>query len=224
MFGPIGGAAGALVAAGQLMLGEGWSVGPLKVRHVGIVVEASENLPPGTVHQGESYPTGVITAPKLVQAMPRGAEEIEMRYHSHWTPRHAYVRLAEDYPGQAGDAAAIAREMVGTPYSFLSYAALAAWKFGLGTPRLEGWINRRHAESRFAYAAHALDEFRVITASLPMEAICSVLVDQAWSLAGKSIMKGVPHQCVTPGALATRLLLETDGAQWSFPRRTSPVL
>lgn len=213
MFGPIGGAAGVLVAAGQLMLGEGWSVGPLKVRHVGVVVEAARLLlgPPEA------------TGPKLVQAMPSGAEEIEMTSATHWTDRHAYVRLPEDYPGQAADAAAIARAMVGTPYSFLSYAALAAWKFGLGTPRLEAWINRRQDEIKpYWPAEHCTPE--LMRQGLPCEAICSVLVDQAWSLAGKKVMEGVPHQCVTPGALAARLLLDTEGARWAFPRRTSPVL
>lgn len=244
MFGPIGGAAGVLVGAGQLMLGEGWSVGPLKIRHVGIVVEASRHLPPGSSqnvrtrewHEGpilpeampmgdefQGYPTGVITAPKLVQAMPDGAEEIEMRRHSHWTPRHAFVRLPEDYPGQAADAAAIARAMIGTPYSFLSYAALAAWKFGLSTPRLEAWINRRH-EPRSLTMPASRTPLISEGIELPCEAICSVLVDQAWSLAGKKVMEGVPHQCVTPGALASRLLTGTEGAQWSFPRRTSPIL
>jgi hypothetical protein len=64
---------------------------------------------------------------------------------THWTDRHAYVRLPEDYPGQAEDAATIARLFVTerVSYSFASYAALAAWKYGLRTPRLEAWIGRR---------------------------------------------------------------------------------
>jgi hypothetical protein len=41
-------------------------------------------------------------------------------------------------------------------------------------------------------------------------------VDQAWSLAGKKIMHNVPHQCVTPGALAARLLT-MDDMQWAWP-------
>jgi hypothetical protein len=55
-------------------------------------------------------------------------------------------------------------------------------------------------------------------AKLPCEAICSVLADQAWSLTGKKIMEGVAHQCVTPGALARRLL-EMDGTHWIWPGR-----
>jgi len=44
-----------------------------------------------------------------------------------------------------------------------------------------------------------------------------VLADQAWSLTGKKIMRGVAHQCVTPGALARTLLTETPGVQWFWP-------
>lgn len=42
-----------------------------------------------------------------------------------------------------------------------------------------------------------------------------MLGDQAWSLTGKQIMVGVPHQCVTPSRLAQRLI-RMDGAQWSY--------
>ena len=239
MFGPIGGAAGVGVGLGQLVLGEGFSVGPLSVRHVGIVVEASSSLGPAvrddrTGHYTELgpnidphqftpagatvYPTGVITTPRLVQAMPGGAEEIEMTADTHWTDRHAYARLPEDYPGQAADAAAIARLMVaaGVAYSWASYAALAAWKFGLSTPRLESWIGRRQDPRSITMpASHTpfiSEGFR-----LPVEAICSVLADQSWSLAGKKVMTGVPHQCVTPGALARQLLFRTEGVEWAFP-------
>lgn len=195
MLGPIGGAAGLLVGAGQMILGEGFSVGPLQVRHIGIVVEASrEEIP------GRAWPLGAVTAPWLVQAMPGGAEEVPMSPERHWTSRHAYARLPEDYRGQAERAADFATAMVGAEvdYSFASYAALAAWKLGVATPRLEAWIGRRDA------------------LGLPREAICSVLVDQAWSLAGKRVMDGVPHQCVTPGALAKRLLHDPD-VEWGWP-------
>lgn len=217
MFGPIGGAVGVGVGLGQMILGEGWSVGPLKIRHVGIVVEPVKLL---------LGPAEIQSMPKLVQAMPGGAEEIEMGQATHWTPRHAYVRLPEDWPGQAADAAAIARLMVsaGVAYSFASYAALAAWKLGLSTPRLEKWIGRRrHGAIELPRWSGGL-EGHPRGGRLPMEAICSVLVDQAWTLAGKKIMHNVPHQCVTPGALATRLLTSTEGASWAFPGRVSPVL
>lgn len=217
MFGPIGGAVGVGVGLGQMILGEGWSVGPLKIRHVGIVVAGQG--------AGLEYFSGP-SLPRLVQAMPGGAEEIDLTPDTHWTPRHAYVRLPEDWPGQAADAAAIARLMVsaGVAYSFASYAALAAWKLGLSTPRLEKWIGRRrHGAIELPRWSSGL-EGHPRGGRLPMEAICSVLVDQAWTLAGKKIMHNVPHQCVTPGALATRLLTSTEGASWAFPGRVSPVL
>lgn len=212
MFGPIGGLVGAGVGLGQMLLGEGWAVGPLKIRHVGIVVKAADPLwLDGPKDNDPDWRRQY--APRLVQAMPGGAEEISMRYSTHWTNRHAYVRLPEDWPGQAADAAAIARLMVseGVSYSFASYAALAAWKFGFKAERLKAWIGRRRPE--IAVPAHRGTYWR----ALPCEAICSVLVDQAWTLAGKKVMDGVPHQCVTPGALAARLLFETPGVVWGTP-------
>lgn len=226
-FGPIGGAVGLGVGLGQALLGEGWSVGPLKIRHVGIVVEAADpvgNLP----ETAYTYVGGPVRGeakeyrpPRLVQAMPGGAEEIEMTPERHWTSKCAYVRLPEDYPGQALDAAAIARLMVaeGVAYSPASYLALALWHWGWETERLEAWIGRRRPPGP-EMRRQGPWPGQLHTPSLPMEAICSVLVDQAWTLAGKSVMIGTPKQVVTPGALAGRLLFETKDAQWSFPGRT----
>jgi hypothetical protein len=201
MFGPIGGAVGIGVGLGQLALGESVRIGKLSIRHVGIVTEArfSDFRGPGD-------------PPRLVQAMPGGAEEIELREDTHWTERHAYVRMPEDYPGQGGDAAAIARLMVqeGVAYSPASYAALAAWRFGLKTPRLEKWIGRRRSPILVPDTGPGL------VVQLPVEAICSVLVDQAWSLAGKRVMQGVAHQAVTPGALALRLWRDSRNS-WGGP-------
>lgn len=195
MFGPIHGLTGVAVGLGQLALGEGFSLGKLRIRHVGIITEALHMEPPS-----EEWPTGAINVGKMVQAMPSGAEEVNIRQEM-WSPEYAYCRIPEDFPGQSMTAAAYADDMIGIPYSFASYAALAAWRFGLSTPKLETWIGRRDERG------------------LPIEAICSVLADDAWSLAGKKIMIGVPHQCVTPGALAGRLLTMPGtiwgGAGWS---------
>lgn len=209
-FGPIHGGAGLLVNAGQLMLGEAFHVGKLDIRHVFVVTGAS----PGLIPLDDDWPhlaaMPVVTA---VEAEPGGAVESEIS--DRWTSEYAYVRLPEDYPGQADDAAAIAREMVGTPYSFASYVALAAWKWGLATPRLERWINRRRPPRSITMPS-SRTPFIDQGIALPAEAICSVLADQAWSLTGKKIMQGLPHQCVTPGALAQRLL-EYPGAEWMWP-------
>jgi hypothetical protein len=201
-FGPLSGAARA-ATLGQAILGEGFHVGTLDIGHV-FVVSATDH----------AYPNSFL--PRAVEAMPHGAREVAIG--GRWTNRYAYVRLPEDYPGQAADAAMIARAMIGTPYSFASYAALAAWRFGLSTPRLEKWIGRR--QSVVTPFPHPPFRGRAIGAQLPCEAICSVLVDQAWSLTGKKIMQDDrPHQCVTPGALAERLLEMTPATVWTFPGR-----
>jgi hypothetical protein len=202
MCGPIGGLVPGVfpVGVGQLLLGEVFRAGRLSVRHVGIVVQA------GVRHPG-------WTNPRLVQAMPSGAEMIELTEAEHWTPRHAYLRLPEDYPGQADDAAAIARLMVevGTPYSFASYASLVLWRWGVRVDRLERWINRRR-DVRVGPDSIG----RTVTYSLPVEAICSVLVDQAWTLAHKDVMPNTAEQAVTPGALAGQLW-RTPGVIWGLP-------
>lgn len=215
LLGPIGGIVPGTfpVGLGQLMLGELFRVGGLSVRHAGIVVEAYRPRGPGV----PGFPDGKPSrGPLLVEAMPNGARLVEMREDTHWTPRHAYVRLPEDYPGQAADAAVIARAMVGTPYSFASYAALAAWRFGWKTDRLARWINRRRPVSMIErHRGQAGSGLNV--SGLPAEAICSVLVDQAWTLAGKQVMPhGTRPQVVTPGALAGQLL-RTPGTVWGFP-------
>jgi hypothetical protein len=198
------------VKLGQLLLGERVRLGPLSVDHVGVVVEAGErkpvvDLPNGPLLNYDGW--SGVTSPRLVQAMPRGAEEIYLDPARHWTPGVAFCRLPEDYPGQAADAAAIARLFVTekVPYSFLSYAALAAWRYGIKAERLERWIDRRRPPID-AISAIALT-------ALPAEAICSVLADQAWSLAGKRVMEGVAHQAVTPGALALRCWADGD-VEW----------
>lgn len=213
MFGPIGGPVGLGVGLGQLALGEAFRVGRLSIRHVGVVVEgATVRMIPGPEKDGPW-----ATMPRLVQAMPGGAEEIEMTEATHWTPRHAYVRLPEDYPGQAADAAAIARLMVseGVAYSFASYAALAAWRWGIKTPRLERWIGRR-GEPVMVPGWPSSKRGGFMLPGLPREAICSVLVDQAWSLAGKRVVEGTKPQVVTPGMLATQLW-RRPGVVWGGP-------
>lgn len=203
LFAPIGGLIPGVfpVAVGQLLLGEAFRVGRLSIRHVGIVVEAANP------HLG--------TGPRLVQAMPRGAEEIELTA-AHWTSRHAYLRLPEDYPGQAADAATIAQLMVeaGTPYSFASYLSLALWRWGIRVGPLQRWIGRRRPPQWVRTSRQGGKASRQI--ALPVEAICSVLVDQAWTLAGKDLMPHTAEQAVTPGALAGQLW-RTPGVVWGFP-------
>lgn len=197
------------VRLGMALCKESFTIGPFSADHVLICVEAS-TWGPSPVN---ATPWG--RGPRVVQAMPRGAEEIEIGPNRHWTDGVAWFRLTEDYPGQAEDAAAIARLFVTekVPYSFLSYVALAAWSRGLKAERLEQWIDRRDLPPRSAYLPSGQGTFYTndrpdesfIEVALPREAICSVLVDQAWSLAGKRVMEGVKRQCVTPGAMAIQL-------------------
>lgn len=185
------------VRIGTALCKESFRIGPFSADHALICVEEATWTGRDT-HWGGG--------PRVVQAMPGGAEEIEIGPNRHWTDGVAWFRLPEDYPGQAADAAAIARLFVSeqVPYSFLSYLALAAWSRGLKAQRLERWIDRRSSVN-----LALLDPSRAGIWSegqaLPREAICSVLVDQSWSLAGKRVMEGVKRQCVTPGALAIRL-------------------
>lgn len=230
-----------VVYGGQLMLGEFVAVGEFIVGHVAVVVEASRQLPPGTVRHRSSgryftprdqtglpwrdlpfgdydtYESGVITAPKIVEAMPSGARLRELRLDRDWTPKTAYARLVEDWPGQAEDAAAIARLMIGIPYGFSSYAALAAWRFGARPARLEAWIDRRQPKAvTLPHWSSGPELGSAITRGgrLPMRVICSQLGDQAWTLAGKQVMPhGTKPQIVTPGGLASRLLMRR-GVVW----------
>jgi hypothetical protein len=181
------------VAVGQLLCKESFRVGPFRADHVLICVESGQDL------GGKSQ----WANPRAVQAMPRGAEEITLTPDKHWTDGVVWFRLQEDYPGQAEDAAAIARLFVSekVPYSFLSYLALAAWSRGLKAERLERWIDRR----RVIQGMGVRPGLFAMEVGLPAEAICSVLVDQAWSLAGKRVITGVARQCVTPGKMAIQL-------------------
>lgn len=188
------------VRIGQWMCKESFTIGPYSADHVLICVEAADLM--------ASLPRAM---PRAVQAMPHGAEEIALTPAKHWTDGVVWFRLPEDYPGQAQDAAAIARLFVAekVPYSFLSYLALAAWSRGWKTPKLEAWIDRRGPRQRVRLASAGVMYPSLpgggVDVALPCEAICSVLVDQAWSLAGKRVIEGVARQCVTPGMMALQL-------------------
>lgn len=189
--GDIGGAVGVGVALGEVVIGDGFRIGQLSARHVGIVTAAGDR---------DSTP---VRPPRMAQAMPGGAEIIDLTLQHHWTPRNVFIRLPEDYPGQALDAAAVAVAMVeaGVAYSPLSYGAIAlAWR-GVDPPSLLKWINRRRDPVGVELPSHQTTS-RHATA-FPVEAICSVFADQAWTLVGKQVMPGgTPAQLVTPGGLA----------------------
>lgn len=167
-----------VVYAGQLLMRQQFRIGRFVAGHAAMVV-----------------PGG-----KLVEAMPHGARIRDLR-ESDWSPSTAFFRLLEDYPGQALDAAAVAEAMIGTPYSIASYAYIGAYLAGFQPDWLAHRIDRRHDE----YSRLTLPSWNVATAGLPVEAICSVLAEQAWTLTGKKVISGTRPQVVTPGMLTNQL-------------------
>jgi hypothetical protein len=216
-------AASLLVKLGQLLLGERVRIGRRSLDHVIVVTKAARATTAGDAPFGELLMVPVPgqvapllhTLPEGVQAMPRGAEFVALTPDKHWTDRSAVVRLPEDYPGQGLDAAAVARAFVRrTPvaYSFASYVWLALWRYGIRARRLEARIARRRPLVIVAFPGRG---YRVAI-RLPEEAICSVLADQAWTLAGKDVVEGVADQAVTPGRLAMSLW-RRPGVIWGGP-------
>jgi hypothetical protein len=207
------------VAAGMLACGERVRIGRLRFDHV-IVVTEPAYVSGGPV--GGDSGGAPARDPRGVQAMPSGAERVELTEAKHWNAWTAYCRLPEEWPGQARDAAAIAELMAEAriPYSFASYAALALWRYGVDTPRLTKWIDRRRPGAitlpRWSNGPESASDPRRRGGQLPAEAICSVLADQAWSLAGKRVIEGVSPQAVTPGRLGMQLW-RRPGVIWGGP-------
>lgn len=118
-FGPIRGAAGALVGLGQLMLGD-----EARFRHVFVVVEAGSRM---------TFPYGV-------EAMPRGARLVSIG-PERLTGDYVYVRLSG--PDSLGeDIGRHALNMEGTPYGFSDYLALTLKHWGIRSRVLDWWISR----------------------------------------------------------------------------------
>lgn len=170
-----------VVYLGQLLLGQQFRIGPFAAGHAAMAV-----------------PGG-----KLVEAMPHGARIRDIR-QTDWSVKTVFFRLPEDYIGQALDAAAVAMAMIDTPYSIASYLYLAGYRFGFKTEWLKTRINRRRPNTTFI-----LPSGRLTTDNLPVEEICSVLTEQAWTLTGKKVVHGTAPQVVTPGMLTEQLWMTT---------------
>lgn len=167
----------ALVYGGQFLMGEEFRIGKFVAGHAALIVPDN----------------------KLVEAMPHGARLRDIT-EDDWTPSQMFFRLPDDYPGQHLDAAAVALAMIDTPYSIASYLYLAGWRFHLRSEWLKTRINRRRPNTQFV-----LPSGRVTTDNLPVEAICSVLAEQAWTLTSKKVVHGTVPQVVTPGMLGEQL-------------------
>ena len=171
-----------LVYLGQLLMGQQVRIGRFAAGHAAVVT-------PGK---------------KLVEAMPNGASERDLRL-SDWSPGTIFFRLPEDYDGQHLDAATVAQAMVRTPYSIASYVYIALFLAGFQPKWLANRIDRRRPGTQFT-----LPSGRLSSNDLPVEEICSVLAEQAWSLSGKKVVHGTHPQVVTPGML-TQQLWEREG-------------
>lgn len=173
----------AIVYGGHLLLREHFRIGKFVAGHAGIITPAG----------------------KVVEAVSSGARERDLR-PSDWSASHAYFRLPEDYPNQHLDVATIARAMIGTPYSLASYAYLAAYLAGVESEFLADRIDRRKRSS--VLFLHRYNGY--LPLPIPVEAICSVLVDQSWTLTGKTVVQGTKPQVVTPGMLTAQLWITPD--------------
>ena len=170
------------VYLGQLLLGQQFRIGRLVAGHVAVVV-----------------PGG-----KIVEAMPHGARIRDLT-PADWSDTHAYIRLPEDYVGQHLDAAAIAMAMIGTPYSIMSYVYIAAYLAGIHSERRKARINRRHQIKIVGLNKDLANGHGWGLYDIPVEDICSVLGEQAWTLTGKKVIVGTAPQVVTPGMLTQQL-------------------
>lgn len=144
-----------------------------KVQHVGVVTTTA-------APEWSRSPHG----PRLVQAMPGGAEEIELTA-DHWTPAFIYVRPA--FFSQHLEVAYAAKQYIGVPYSWLDYAAIAG----------------RHVLALKPTTRTPFDRYVSNTKHM----ICSQLADQALTDAGFHVFDdGRIPQDVTPAALYCALL------------------
>lgn len=198
MFGPIHGAAGNLIVGpGQIALAPWknqltWRTW-WKIRHVAVVVAGST---PDSVFPLGGSAMGFASGggPRIVQAMPSRAEEVELG-SDHWTPEYVYIR-PRYAPGQAARVAVEAQDMARAriPYNWLDYLAIAQHRMHLPSPLLDRYVG--------AMDGHGY----------PARAICSQLADAALTMAGfHPFDDGRKPGDVTPADLYLRLL-ELDPA------------
>lgn len=181
-FGPIGGRVGLGVRI-ALAIADGG--GPYQ--HVYMVTE-------GCVKSYESpgFSLDEYSGPWAVEAMPRGAVKVDIS--SRWTKDFCYIRPDYLDETQALQAASIAEGLIGTPYSYLDYLALAAHHMHLPVSHLD----------------------KFITTSKHM--ICSQLVDYCLTQANWHTFNDHRlSQDVTPSAFYNELTRRRPGLTTTYP-------
>jgi hypothetical protein len=170
-------------------------------RNTGVYTEPDEkgNVPWSSVPNGEyvTFATGVLTAPRAVQGMPGGAEEIDLETNTHWTDewtflRPNYARDETDSNPQGRAVAAAAQSCVGTPYDFLTYLAIPLYRRGLRTKRIKEIISGTDTMmcSRLADAALRDAGFHVFSdGRLPGDVTPSELYRGLRAKAGTQVIK-----------------------------------
>jgi hypothetical protein len=174
------------VGVGHIAMGH-----PSWPKHVRVVTQQATVAKDGWPMEG----------PRAVEAMPSGARAIELNEHDHWDRKHVYVRPPYDFiTDGAGKAAEEAERLIGTPYSFLDYVALAM-------------SIRRPADRRFGsnivYSAREAWLRSYIRDSGHM--MCSQLGDHCVTFGGVSVFDdGRLHQDVLP----SELFVQTQRLRW----------
>lgn len=202
MFGPIGNTLPKFLPAklrfmpGSLPVGFGqWLLARTSdeeryIDHVAVVVEAAR---PGLVPLSTNALDAPMIGPRIVQAMPSGAEEIEIGME-HWTSEYVYVRPAySPYPtgvwsNQAERVADAARAYIGTPYSFLDYAAIAGLHAGIKNGPIRRYVtsSQHMICSQLAYKAmgnggwHVFRDGRLPQDVMPVELYRKMLDMPGW--------------------------------------------
>lgn len=187
MFTRIGGWSGRGIELGEKIL-DAFMPGADHIDHVAVVSQA---MAPNGSH-----------GPWIVQAMPDGAEEIEIG-DEHWTPDFTYIRL--DYFSQSpwaqgpdlrvlrASVARAARKYIGTPYSFLDYAAIAGLHFGIRNGPVRRYVRttKHMICSQLADQAMSDAGYHVFSDErLPQDVWPSALYRQMLSMSGYSLVPG----------------------------------
>jgi hypothetical protein len=155
---------------------------------------------------------------EIVEAMPAGARNVVLNDQAAGPPErcgpgYVYIRLRDEvaYPGIRNIAGTFAEHMIGTPYGFGQYAAIAGLVLSGGSNAnpdgvLARYVSRRQPDDFFEQNSPVgVNTPGAAPLGRPRRAICSQLVDEAYRAAGVQLFDdGRPPAYVTPGALFWR--------------------